>query len=209
MALAPPRTADGVLEDAHRRAYRFPDGFAGFTADVAWETDDEHGSGAVDVALTGADVDITTDAPDWVARQLSSIVSHRAARPYADGDGALDKELGEDGPLGAHVSLADSMDSSYVVGSEGIELVTRTHGGSRFTIAIQQRELTDDGRHLPTAFTVAFWSLDGTLVASEAHSDAYVRLDGTLVPGTRTIVRADDSGLSVRKLVLSNHEARS
>jgi hypothetical protein len=198
-------TADGLVAAAHRRGYRFPAGFAGFTADVVWQTDEETGTAALTARLgAGGSVEVE-GVEGWVAQQLRSLLSHRAHRSYDAGDGAFAKELDGDGPLGTRVRIADSMDSSYVVGDGGIALVTRAHGGTRFTIAVQHKSPAPDGRELPTAFTVAYWSGDGRLVASEAHSDAYVELDDVLVPASRTVVRADDSGLSTRRILLERH----
>ena len=95
------------------------------------------------------------------------------------------------------------MESSYVVSNGQIAAVTRNAHGSRFTIIVQGRTPAGDGTSVPTTFCVAFWDGDGALTASEAYTDTYTELDGVLVPATRTVVRADSDGLSVRRLVLS------
>jgi hypothetical protein len=205
MTVAAAREADGLVAEAHRRGYRFPPEFAGFSAGVVWQTDDESGTGTLTARL-GDEGAVELDGVEgWVEQQLRSLLSHRAHRSYEAGDGAFAKQVDGDGPLGTRVRIEDSMDSSYVVGDGGIALVTRAHGGTRFTIAVQQKSPTPDGRELPTAFTVAYWDGAGALVASEAHSDAYADLAGVLVPAGRTIVRADGTGLSVRRIVLDRH----
>jgi hypothetical protein len=58
---------------------------------------------------------------------------------------------------------------------------------------------------VPTTFCVAFWDEGESLAATEAYTDSYTELDGVLVPESRSIVRADSSGLTARRLVLSEH----
>ena len=134
------------------------------------------------------------------------MVAHRSPRPYEEGDGAIAKRVTDDAhTLGSKIELDDEMSSSYLVGNGQIAAVTRTAHGSRFTIVVQGRTPAGDGTSVPTTFCVAFWAADGTLSASEAYTDTYTEFDGVLVPASRTVVRADGDGLSVRRLILSEH----
>ena len=134
------------------------------------------------------------------------MVAHRSPRPYEEGDGAIAKRVTDDAhTLGSKIELDDEMSSSYLVGNGQIAAVTRTAHGSRFTIVVQGRTPAGDDTSVPTTFCVAFWAADGTLSASEAYTDTYVEFDGVLVPASRTVVRADSDGLSVRRLILSEH----
>ena len=198
--------ADELLREAHERGYRFPAGFDGFTARAGWETPAGSGEGTVEVRPGGEAPVEASELDEWANGQLRSMVAHRSPRPYEEGDGAIAKRVTDDAhALGSKIELDDEMSSSYLVGNGQIAAVTRTAHGSRFTIVVQGRTPAGDGTSVPTTFCVAFWAADGTLSASEAYTDTYTELDGVLVPASRTVVRADGDGLSVRRLVLSEH----
>jgi len=206
--MAATTTADALLREAHDRGYRFPATFDGFTARIGWETPDGSGEGTVQVQL-GTETPVeTSELDDWANGQLRSLVAHRSPRPYDEGDGAVAKRVTDDThALGSRIELDDEMESSYLVGNGQIAAVTRNAHGSRFTIIVQGRTPAGDGTSVPTTFCVAFWDGNGVLTASEAYTDAYTELDGVLVPASRTVVRADADGLSVRRLTLSEHAA--
>jgi len=69
--------ADSLVRQAHARAYRYPGGFEGFRAELAWRTDDASETGAV-LARTGPEVELQGDsfeeAPNSVVKELPSIV---------------------------------------------------------------------------------------------------------------------------------------
>ena len=199
-------TADTLLREAHERGYRFPARFDGFTARLRWETPAGTGEGSIEARL-GTETGIETgDVDDWADRQVRSLIAHRSARPYEEGDGAIAKRVTDDEhALGSKIELDDEMRSSYLVGNGQIAAVTRTAHGSRFTIVVQGRTPAGDGTFVPTTFCVAYWDADGALTASEAYTDTYTPLDGILVPASRTVVRADNEGLAVRRLTLSDH----
>jgi Protein of unknown function (DUF3386) len=197
---------DALLREAHEKGYRFPLSFEGFTATVQWETPGGSGEGTTRVALHGDPRVEAQGLDEWAAGQLRSVIGHRSARSYEDGDGATPKRIVDDAhALGQKVALEDDLDSSYIVGGGQIAAVTRTAHGTRFTIIVQGRTPAGDGTSVPTEFCVAFWDTDGALKASEAYTDTYVDLDGVLVPASRMVVRADADGLSVRKVVLTEH----
>jgi uncharacterized protein DUF3386 len=204
--MASATTADALLREAHDRGYRFPTTFDGFTAQIGWETPGGSGEGTVEVALGDETLVETSELDDWADRQLRSLVAHRSPRAYEDGDGAIAKRVTDDAhALGSRIELDDKMRSSYLVGNGQIAAVTRTAHGSQFTIVVQGRMPAGDGTSVPTTFCVVYWDGDGALTASEAYTDTYTQLDGVLVPASRTVVRADGDGLSVRRLILSGH----
>jgi uncharacterized protein DUF3386 len=200
--------ADALVRGAHARVYRYPDTFEGFEARLTWRTDQSSGAGTV-VARRGPAVDVADDASaelDWVTKELRSIVGHRQFNEYDAGDGRHDKSLGSAHVLGEVVELGDSMDSSYRVDSGEISTVTRTMGGRRFTIVIHDRRSFEDGRTLPTTFSVFYWDAEtGALTATEAYRDEVAEVGGIQLPALRRVVRADADGLSVRELALSEH----
>lgn len=200
------KTADALLREAQDRGYRFPTTFDGFTARIGWETPDGSGEGTAEIRVGVESPVVTSEIDDWASGQLRSLLAHRSPRPYEEGDGAIAKRIADDAhPLGSRIELDDTMESSYLVGNGQIAAVTRNAHGSRFTIVIQGRTPALDGTFVPTTFCVAFWDRDGALAASEAYTDAYTELAGVLVPSSRTVVRADGDGLSVRRLTLSQH----
>lgn len=197
--------ADALLSEAHARGYRFPKTFPGFSAEVTWEGPDGAGAGTVVARLQeGVDLDVR-DVPEWAEGQLRSIVSHRSARTYADGDGATPKRVAATSTLGQSIELDDEMNSSYLVGNGQISAVTRSAHGARFTIVVQGRTEAGDGTAVPTTFCVAFWDAEERLAAAEAYTDTYTDVSGVLLPESRSIVRADSDGLTARRLVLSDH----
>jgi hypothetical protein len=203
------RTADELVRNAQARAYRYPQGFAGFRADLSWHTEAASGSGAV-VARTGPEVELEADGADelaWVVRELRSIVGHRQHSEYERGDGAHDKRLASSAHvLGELVELGDSLKSSYRVVDGEISTVTRTMDGRRFTIVVHDRREMPNARTLPTTFTVFYWDAEsGALTATEAYRDEVVEVDGIFLPAVRRVVRGDGTGLSVRELRLTGH----
>jgi hypothetical protein len=195
---------------AHAAAYRYPASFAGFRARLTWREDDTGGEGTA-IATTTPEIAVEiegTDAPEWVTRELRSILGHRRAAPYEEGDGRHDKRIAEQRHLlGTLVELDDGLSSAYRIDAEGISTVTRTLHGSRFTITIHDRQPMPDGTSLATAFTVFYWDAEtGALTAAESYRDAVVELDGIHLPASRTIVRGDANGLSARRLELAGHE---
>jgi len=206
---APPDRADELVRRAHERAYRYDEAFEGFRAHLEWRVGGRAGEGTV-VARPGPDVQLEVDADEqdrsWLERELRSIVGHRQASTYESGDGRHAKRVGENGGMGTHVELEDGYDSAYTIDDAELTTVTRTIGERRFTIVVHERAELPDGRTLPTSFSVFYWGAGtGDLSASEAYRDAAVEVDGVFLPGTRTIVRGDDEGLSLRSLTLSGH----
>ena len=204
--------ADSLLREAEARTYRFPPDFAGFEARLEWTDSDGSGEAGV-AARPGAEHPVVLEgaAPGWVERELRSIVGHRTATPYDQGDGARPKRIAveQGGVSGTTVELDDELDSSYVVDDGLISLVTRSMHGARFTIVVQTRTPAHGGTFLPSAFSVVYRDEDGRLSSAEAYTDEYVSLDGVLVPSSRTVVRADENGITARRLFLTEHVTRA
>jgi hypothetical protein len=203
--------ADELVRRAHARAYRYPEGFAGFRAGLGWRVDERAGEGSV-IARPGPEITLEVDAPEedraWVERELRSIVGHRQASAYERGDGRHAKRVAESEghPFGVLVEIDDDYASSYRVSGNELAAVTRTMGGRRFTIVVHDRVEAGDGTALPAAFTVYYWdAASGSLSATEAYRDAAVEVEGVFLPESRVIVRGDEHGLSVRSLHMKGH----
>src|SRR5688572_24537630 len=134
--------ADAMLRPAHDAAYRFPTGFAGFTARLLTHAGD-HGSVAVegrrDVVVTLPDG--AADA-DWVRGEVASIVAHRWASDYDSGDGQWTKVT-----VDRTVRFTDDpFDSAYKIVDGHIAEVHRTAGDARFAIVVHERHRAHDER---------------------------------------------------------------
>jgi hypothetical protein len=203
--------ADLLTREAHEAAYRFPPGFPGFRCRLAVRAEGLEAEGRLTLRA-GERPELEIELPDearWLEHELGSLAGHRFHRSYEDADGRNTKRvLDDDGnPHGRLVVIEDAMDSSYRIGGGRINEISRTHGGSRFTIAIQQRADAADGRAVSTAFTVCHWDAEsGALLRADAYSDTHVELDGLLLPARRRIATASSSGLAVREVELSRHE---
>ena len=207
MSVIDAEQADVLLEAAQQTGYRYPPSFRGFCASLL-VSGAELASHTVNVAVGKGGVAITSpDGVDsWATDQVRSMVAHRLGRTYEEGDGRHAKRVVEDDHLlGPLVQLDDGMSSSYRVADGQIALVTRQPGPKRFSIAVQSRIETEDGSYLPAEFAVFFWGLDGSLEASEAYSDTYVKVDSLFLPEKRRVIRADGDGVSARLLTLTDH----
>jgi Protein of unknown function (DUF3386) len=203
--------ADRLLRDAHTAAYRHPADFGGFSAALVVRSEQAAAEGEVTLRpgepprLTLEEGELQT----WAMRELASMAAHRWHREYDDGDGRHDKQLGPDDghPLGRRVALEDDMRSSFRVLEGALAEITRTHDESRFTIVIQDRMKAPDGRTVSSSFTVFYWAEDdGRLTRTDCYRDGYVARDRLLLPTFRQVASAGDSGLTVRRLELSQHE---
>lgn len=202
---------DTLLREAYEINYRFPPGFPGFRCELRVRGGEADGNGTAVIAADTpprVDVELPESELQRLRHELASLAGHRFHRDYEDADGAHEKRLEDDeNPAGRLVTIADAMDSSYRVGGGSINEITRTHGGSRFTIVIQARETAPDGRRLSTAFTVCHWSTeDGRLLRAEAYEDRYTEVAGVLLPSCRRVSTASDGGLVVREIRLEGHE---
>jgi hypothetical protein len=196
--------ADALLRPAHDAAYRFPPAFPGFIASVRVHTG-QTGSLTVrdkrdlDLALPDGN-----HHADWVHAELASMVAHRWASDYAEGDGRWRKEVDGD-----RITLTDDpFDSTYHLRDGHIAQVQRTAGEMRFAIVVHDRESSTDGRQIPIRFTVTHWIVDpqpGRLIRADHYRDAYVLVDGIHLPARREVTSATDEGIVTRYVELSNH----
>jgi hypothetical protein len=212
--------ADDLLRPAHDAVYRFPVGFAGFAAKL-----DTHAGQTGTVTVRGRrDIQVTLpdDAVDggWVRQEIGGMVAHRWASEYADGDGRWSKRVTEDRGLAGALLISfedDPFDSAYRLRDGQIAEVHRTAGYTRFVIAVHDREVTGDGRTIPSRYSVFHWSTgeDGLsedpgtaqrrLRRADHYCDAYTRTDGVYLPACREVTSATDAGLTTRRIDLRDH----
>lgn len=203
--------AHDLLKTAHDNAWRFPESFAGLKADITVEAagqDPIHGT----LDVTGPrDYDLQLEAPEdlmkWVSQQVASMIGHRWARPYEEGDGKYEMALEDDGdPRGPLLrQLNDPFQSSYRVNNGAITVVNRTMGTTSFSISMQEHIVASDGRSLPRAFTVSYRNTEtDALDRVEIFQDTYGVLDGVDIPESRRVAVDDGSGVVARKFTLKN-----
>jgi hypothetical protein len=209
------RDPDELLREAQQVAYRLPAGFGGFTARLSCATGEAHATRTVRVGGPGDvvvrfDSEVSEELRQAAQRELASMVGHRWAQAYEDGDGRYSKRLGpEDGPLAGRLVIleGDPFASSYRVADGQVAQVNRTMGASRFSIVIHARTAAPGGRFLPQQFSVYHWAADsGQFLRADSFSDTYVEVAGVLLPASRTVVTADGSGLGRREIRLAGHE---
>lgn len=212
MPLVNDAQAHALLQAAHEAGYRFPADFAGFSADIEISANGDTRCGHVTLR-SPRDLDLDLDSDEatlgWVRHEIGSMAGHRWPTPYAESDGRWTLTIDEEAahPLGQLITVHDDpFDSSYRLRDGRIAQVNRQMGPTRFSINIQQHALTADGRTLPSAFTVAFWNTDeGRLTRTDSYQDRYVDIDGVYLPAQRRILRAEDGGVSVHELTVTNH----
>jgi hypothetical protein len=204
-------SAHQVLREAHRGGYRFPAQFGGFTAQITFT---DGGPEIAGMATIRAPRDVTLEiavseaGEGWIRQELGSMAGHRWPSSYEEGDGryGLTRE-DEDHPLGPLLRLqGDPYASSYRVKGGRISQVNRQMGPTRFSITIQGHTTVPDGRVLPVSFMVSYWNVEqDRLTRADAYTDHYTEVDGVMLPKSRRVVTADDSGFRVRELTLADH----
>lgn len=213
-ALVTDREPDELLRQAQEAGYRLPVGFGGFTAELLWSTDTAEARGTLRVSGP-SDLEIVFDGGGdeetglAAQRELASMVGHRWAQSYHEGDGRHPKHFGPgDGALAGRLVVLDGdrFASSYRVADGAVVQVNRTMGSGRFSIVIHARTTAPDGRFLPAHFSVYHWATDsGRLTRAESFSDSYAVVGGVALPAARRVASATDAGLSRRELRLSHH----
>jgi hypothetical protein len=202
--------AHEVLRAAHLQAYRFPEGFGGFSAELTYEDPATRTVGAVavraprDVLL---ELDAGPEVQAWITRELGMMAGHRWPADYEAGDGRY--RLGFEGetsdPRGRLVRFYDDpMGSSYRVREGRIVQVNRQMGETRFSINVLEHVQTTDGRLLPTYFIVAYWDAAGRLTHADAYTDRFAVVQGVVLPESRRVLTCADDGVTVRELTLTD-----
>lgn len=203
--------ADALVRDAHLNVHRYPPDFPGFRADVT--VVDAAGPRRGQAVLRPGEpprIDLVADddALGWLTRELGSMAAHRWHLDYERGDGRFDKDIDSErgGALGRVVSMADPMLSSYWIHEGHITRISRTAGGGRFSILIQDHVEAPDGRAVATHFAVVHQDEGGAISATDVYRDAYAPLWGVLAPVRRRVVTMTAGGSTARELRLTGHE---
>jgi Protein of unknown function (DUF3386) len=201
----------GLLARAQAGLYRWPEGFAGFSAEVRLRTPDGAGGGVVEV--TGPDQvrlvldGVAVEDRDWCERQLRSLVAHRWAASFEDNDGACEVSLVEpegSHSLGALVAVADRLQSTYRLRDGRIVEITRHPPRMTVRVYVQDHVLAPDGRMLPRHVTSTLSDPDsGAVRQVEILDQAWDTTGVVVLPVARRVVTVDENGARARSIELS------
>lgn len=199
-----------LLRGAYEAVYRYPPDFGGFAAGVHYAWDQESWGGSVRVESPSSiryEGDVS-NADEHFRWELASMVGHHWWLPFEEAEGGMPLGLERrENPLGRVVRVEDGLDSRYRVQGGQVSQIERRFKDLRFSINIQQREFTGDGRTLPTHFSVVYWSVEGgRLVRTDIYRDGYKKIEGVYLPLSRRIITADDSGSTTRQILFRGHE---
>lgn len=205
--------ARALLQTATERNYRWPPGFGGFAAALRYRDDQRALAGRVHAPSPRAlRVELPeADAPTaaWIQTELASLIGHRLHRPFAQGDGRYGVTAAPDDghPFGQRVELhGDPLRSSYRIRDGVLRQASRVVGERCFTLSVHALQPLGPEQSLACHYSVAhFDGASGRLIRSDVYQDHYVKLDGVWLPALRQVLTADDSGLLVRVLELSEH----
>lgn len=198
--------ARGVLRRAHEAGYRFPPGFGGFAASVYYGWDRESWTGSVEVR-SPADVRYEgriRDADGQLRWEVAALASQCWGVP--GGEEARVSLDAREGPLGCLLRVEDGLESAYRIQGGHVSRIERRFGDLRFSINVQERSFTEDGRALPAHFCVVYWSIEkGRLVRTDIYRDGYLPVEGVYLPLGRRVTTADDSGTTTRQILFRDH----
>jgi hypothetical protein len=184
--------------------------FPGFRAKIVCQFDgrEEQGTLTVD-ADGGLAIDVDDAAVEsWIEDQLASLAMHRISDDEADRPALYVADDGEDHPLGPLlIFLDDQWHSSYRVKDRQITVVNRRLGARNMSITVLDNHVNEEGQFLPHCYTVQYWDAKtGEPLQTQTSRKHWIRLGSWDLPLNQTVTVASKSGLSVRRLVLKDHE---
>ncbi|BCM93741.1 hypothetical protein IAD21_05632 [Abditibacteriota bacterium] len=186
--------AYALLEAAHNNRQVMPANFAGFEADLIYTDGDTMKTGKIVYRRQG-DTKITLDGLSkddnlWLEDKVMNLIGHRRGGDFAQGDGKNPLTLvqGDVNAFGQLIRLNDGMKSEYRVKDGRVEEVTRTAGGTKFTITVLDTINTDAGKYLANHFVVSYRDeKTGALQEVEGYHDSYAQIDGVWLPTGRVV----------------------
>ena len=212
------RDAYLLLKNANANRQVVPADFIGFTADVLYIEDGEAHNGTLtylkkgETKISFPDLD-EKDSDEWVRDQISNITGHRRGGDFAKGDGknAITFAAGDgvvaENKFGRLVNIADGFKSNYRIKDNKVTEVTRTAGGSRFTISVIETFMTDENKYLSNHFAVSYRDeKSGALQRVEGFRDAYAKVGDAWLPAMRTVMAftPDDATPTIRTIKFRN-----
>ena len=203
--------ARAAMEEVFGNTARWPAGFAGFTADVVVNINGKIEKGVV-TAKNVKEIETTLqdeDAKTFLTENMTSIVSHRGPRSFAESDGKYKLSFGDDGihPLGRIISMGgDGMSSFYRIKDGRIQQINRKTPRMAFTINIEESVKNQDDKYLTHKYTVYYFNPENGIKDVESYTDDYVRVGDADLPQYRRIINSEGGQIHVNSMALSNHK---
>ena len=203
--------ARAAMEEVFGNTARWPAGFGGFTADVLVNINGKEEKGTV-TAKSVKEIETTLqgeDAKTFLIENMTSIVSHRGPRSFAESDGKYKLSFGDDGthPLGRIVSMGgDGMSSFYRIKDGRIQQINRKTPRMAFTINIEESVKNPDNKYLTHKYTVYYFNTENGIKDVESYTDDYVRVGDADLPEFRRIINSEKGAIQVNSMTLSNHK---
>ena len=191
------------------------EGFPGFSADIKVNYEGRVYRGKVQVLPDGS-IKLTdlfkphSRAWTWAREWLGEMVFHRMAAQGSDDQyRGIRMTRGRNHPLGPMLVLNDPFNSSFRVDGKVIRQVNRDlqaeEGVERVRINVLDIAVTSEGKVLPIHYVINYLNKKQELVAVEAVSSRFRRLDGYELPQWRRVITTEDEKMIVGELSLSNY----
>lgn len=202
-----------LLQRAQGAFQKWPEGFAGFHAQIQCQTSGRDTSGWLQVSPgQGVEVHLPDAELRHVAQtMLARLVDERTPRFFKDGDGrypiTLDAEHGH--PFGKRIQVhrRDGERLAYWIDTAGrIRYVEREVEGKRMVTAFEEYRRATPGRVLPTRGTTTWFDIkSGECSRSEVIIDTYRRVDHVWLPATRQVTITESNATQTVLLALDAH----
>jgi hypothetical protein len=202
-----------LLQRAQGAFQKWPEGFAGFRAQIQCRTSGQKASGWVQVSprqpveVHLPDVELCRLAQTLLAR----LVDERTPRFFKDGDGrypiTLDAEPGH--PFGKRIQVhrRDGEGLAYWIDTAGrIRYVEREGEGKRMVTAFEEYTRATPGRVLPTCVTTAWFDIEsGVCIRSETVVNTHCRVEYVWLPATQQVTITGINATQTVLLALDAH----
>ena len=207
------RLARQALQRAQGAFQKWPEGFAGFTAQILCRVDDLEARGDVRV-VPGGRVEVLLEPPvlrGWASRALQAIAHARTPRFFKDGDGRfpISFEAGDVPPLTHRIRVAVGADlwRLYALDAKGLIREQETAGPARqVRVYYDTLVRTSPGRVVPTRMRLLEWAVAAQTPLEAAEiEDEYHRVEHVLLPVRRRVTRIRDGAYRSLTLELERH----
>lgn len=202
-----------LLQRAQGAFQKWPEGFAGFRAQIQCWTSGQNASGWLQVS-PGQRIEV--QLPNAELRSLAQImlarlVDERMPRFFKDGDGrypiTLDAEHGH--PFGKRIQVhrRDGERLAYWIDTTGrIRYREREVEGQRMVTAFEEYSRATPGRVLPTRVTTAWFDIEsGACIRSETIVDTHCRVNYVWLPATQQVTITGINAIQTVLLTLDAH----
>jgi Protein of unknown function (DUF3386) len=202
-----------LLQRAQGAFQKWPEGFAGFRAQIQCRTSGQNASGWLQVS-PGQRIEV--QLPNAELRSLAQImlarlVDERMPRFFKDGDGrypiTLDAEHGH--PFGKRIQVhrRDGERLAYWIDTTGrIRYREREVEGQRMVTAFEEYSRATPGRVLPTRVTMAWFDIEsGACIRSETIVDTHCRMNYVWLPATQQVTITGINAIQTVLLTLDAH----